>query len=81
VVATADEGYSRYDLDPSGLVLVEPEPEVLRSTFLGLLDAPGRMRYMQAYSRRLAEERFDWQSNAEHLAADYDVAREPGGVR
>jgi glycosyltransferase involved in cell wall biosynthesis/O-antigen/teichoic acid export membrane protein len=80
VVATADEGYSRYDLDPSGVVLVEPEPEVLRSTFLGLLGAPGRMSYMRAYSRRLAEERFDWQSNAGHLVADYDVAREPGGV-
>jgi glycosyltransferase involved in cell wall biosynthesis len=81
VVTTAEEAYSYYDLDPSGVALVPAEPGVLRSTFLDLLGKPGRMRYMQAYSRRLAEERFDWQSNAENLASEYEIACElaPGG--
>ena len=81
VVATADEAYSPYDLDPFGIALVPPEPEILRSTFLGLLGQPDRMRYMRAYSRRLAEERFDWQNNAEHLASEYEIACKPGRGR
>ena len=32
------------------------------------------MLYMQAYSRWLAEERFDRRKNAGHLAADYTRA-------
>ncbi len=75
VVATDEDAYSRYDLDPSGIALVPRDPEVLRSTFLHLLGTPGRMAYMEAYSRRLAEERFDWHRNADHLAAAYYRAR------
>jgi glycosyltransferase involved in cell wall biosynthesis len=82
VVATAEEAYSRYDLDPSGVSLVAPEPEVLRSTFLDILGDPDRKRHMQTYSRQLAEERFDWRRNAEHLASEYESAcdspRSPG---
>lgn len=63
-VATADEAYFRYDLDPDGLALVDPEPEVLRSAFLEILADPGRLRYMRAYSRMLAQERFDWWMNS-----------------
>jgi D-inositol-3-phosphate glycosyltransferase len=74
VVATAEEAYARYDLDPSGIALVPPEAEVFRSTFLDLLGKPDRMSYMQAYSRRLAIERFDWQSNGADLACDYEIA-------
>jgi len=74
VVATAEEAYSRYDLDPRGVALVPAEPAALRSTFLDLLGEPQRLRYMRAYSRRLAEERFDWQRNAEHLASEYELA-------
>ena len=81
VVATAADAYSRYDLDPSGVALVPAEPEVLRSTFLDLLGEPDRLSYMRAYSRRLAEERFDWHSNAEHLASEYEIAGQPGGGR
>jgi D-inositol-3-phosphate glycosyltransferase len=81
VVATAADAYSRYDLDPSGVALVPAEPEVLRSTFLDLLGEPDRLSYMRAYSRRLAEERFDWHSNAEHLASEYEIAGQPGGWR
>jgi D-inositol-3-phosphate glycosyltransferase len=76
VVTTAEEAYSQYGLDPAGVALVPPEPEILRSTFLDLLGKPARLRYMQTYSRRLAEERFDWQSNAEHLASEYEIACE-----
>ena len=76
VVTTAEEGYSRYDLDPDGVALVPAEPEVLRATFLDLLGQPDRMTYMRAYSRRLAQEQFDWQSNAANLAAEYEAACE-----
>ncbi len=75
VVATAEEAYSRYDLDPSGVTLVAPEPQVLRSAFLEILRSPERRAHMQGYSRHLAEERFDWRKNAEHLAAEYGQAR------
>ena len=77
VVATADEAYAGYDLDPSGVALVTPEPAVLRQTFLDILGDPDRARHMRAYSRRLAQQRFDWQANAEHLESDYDRVREP----
>ena len=76
VVTTNESAYADYDLDAAGIALVEPEPQVLRETFLAIIaDAP-RMLYMQAYSRQLAEERFDWRKNAGFLAADYTRARE-----
>jgi D-inositol-3-phosphate glycosyltransferase len=81
VVATAEEAYTRYDYDPSGVALVRAEPEVLRSTFLDLLGEPDRLSYMGAYSRRLAEERFDWHANARQLASQYEIAGQPGGGR
>ena len=65
VVATADPGYASYDLDPSGIALVEPEPAKLRAEFLDILGNPERRQRMQVYSRQLAEERLDWQRNAE----------------
>ncbi|MFZ0228764.1 MAG: glycosyltransferase family 4 protein [Mycobacterium sp.] len=71
VVATAQEAYSRYGLDPFGIALIDPEPEVLRSAFLQILADPDRMRYMQAYSRWLAEERFDWWKNSALHASRY----------
>ena len=77
VVATADPGYANYDLDPSGIALVEPEPAKLRAEFLDILGDPQRRRRMQVYSRQLAEERFDWQRKATELAADYAQACPP----
>jgi D-inositol-3-phosphate glycosyltransferase len=74
VVTTAEEAYSAYNLDPSGIALIEPEPEKLRSTFLEILSNPDRMQRMRAYSRQLAQDRFDWRRNAANLAADYSSA-------
>src|ERR1017187_652937 len=76
VRCTSREGQAEppYALEPFGVALVPPEPEILRSTFLGLLGQPDRMKYMRAYSRRLAEERFDWQRNAQHLASQDEIA-------
>jgi glycosyltransferase involved in cell wall biosynthesis len=71
VVTTAEDAYSAYDLDHTGIALVSPEPDVLRATFLGILNDPGRMTHMRIYSRCLAEERFDWGRNSEHLASEY----------
>ncbi len=74
VVTTAEEGYQEYSLDPSGIALVSPEPQVLRSTFLNVLADSKRMKRMQVYSRHIAEQRFDWRRNAERLASDYNYA-------
>jgi D-inositol-3-phosphate glycosyltransferase len=77
VVVTADPAYARYDLDPSGIALVEPEPAKLRAEFLDILGDPERRQRMQMYSRRLAQERFDWHRNTTELAAEYTGARPP----
>jgi D-inositol-3-phosphate glycosyltransferase len=79
VVAAAEEGYSRYGLDPAGVLLVPPEPEAMRSAFLQILADPHRNAYMRAYSRSLAEERFEWQRNAAHQASEYHRALWPVG--
>jgi D-inositol-3-phosphate glycosyltransferase len=81
VVAAAEEGYSRYGLDPAGVILVPPEPEAMRSAFLQILADPHCSAYMRAYSRRLAEERFEWQRNAAHQASEYHRALWPVGHR
>ena len=73
VVAAADEAYSRYGLDPSGIALVDPQPETLRSAFLEILGDSARMRYMQGYSRWLAEERFDWLQNTMLHVSQYQA--------
>ena len=78
-VVTADPGYASYDLDPSGIALVEPEPAELRAVFLDILGNPERRQRMQVYSRRLAKERFDWQRNTTDLAAEYTRACPPPG--
>lgn len=74
VVAAVDEAYSRYDLDPHGISLVDPEPGTLRSALLEILGDPARMRYMQTYSRQLAEERFDWCKNTLSHTPQYQAA-------
>jgi D-inositol-3-phosphate glycosyltransferase len=81
VVAAAEEGYSRYGLDPAGVILVPPEPEAMRSAFLQILADPHRSAYMRAYSRNLAEERFEWQRNAAHQTSEYHRALWPVGDR
>jgi D-inositol-3-phosphate glycosyltransferase len=79
VVATADPGYASYNLDPSGIALVEAEPADLRAEFLDILHNRERRQRMQAYSRQLAEERFDWERNATDLAVEYGRACQPPG--
>jgi glycosyltransferase involved in cell wall biosynthesis len=78
-VVTADPGYASYDLDPSGIALVEPEPAELRAEFLDILGNPERRQRMQVYSRQLAKERFDWERNTTDLAAEYTRACPPRG--
>jgi D-inositol-3-phosphate glycosyltransferase len=81
VVAAAEEDYSRYDLDPVGVDLIPPEPDALRSAFLRILADPRRRAYMSAYSRSLAEERFEWQTNAAHLGSEYHSALQLASLR
>src|SRR6185437_8993905 len=75
VVTSDDDGYARYGIDPAGVALVSPEPAALRSAFLDILRDQPRRRYMQSYSRQLAEERFDWHKNAAQLESDHALAR------
>jgi glycosyltransferase involved in cell wall biosynthesis len=75
VVTTSDPAYAGYDLDPAGIALVDPDPDVLRREFLDILGDDARRSYMSRYSRQLAKERFDWHRNAVDLAADYSRAR------
>lgn len=77
VEATADEAYSGYDLDIPGIALAPADQKTLRPAFLDTLGDRGRRKRMQAYPRRLAEERFNWQRNAEHLTADDECSCEP----
>lgn len=74
VVTTDDDGYARYEFDPAGIALVAPEPAALRSAFIDILSNQPRRHYMQAYSRQLAEERFDWHKNASQLEAEHVLA-------
>ena len=64
VVATLERDYALYDLDSRGIELIPTDPDALRSAILGILGDEERRLYMQQYSRALAEERFDWRSNA-----------------
>jgi len=75
VVTTDDDGYARYELDPAGVALVSPEPAALRSAFLDILRDQPRRQYMQAYSRELAQTRFDWHKNAAELDSEHALAR------
>lgn len=67
VVTSDNDGYARYGLDRGGIALVAPEPGALRSAFLEILNDQARREHMRAYSRQLAQERFDWNKNARSL--------------
>jgi D-inositol-3-phosphate glycosyltransferase len=71
VVATFEPDYDVYNLDRYGIELVSTDPGTLRRTFLDVLEDGGHLRYMREYSRRLAEERFDWRRNAREMANLY----------
>lgn len=75
VVTTDHDSYARYGFDPAGIALVAPEPAALRTAFLDILRDQPRRQYMQAYSRQLAQTRFDWHKNASQLEADHALAR------
>ena len=75
VVTTDDDGYASYEFDPAGIAFVAPQPGALRSAFLDILRDQPRRQYMRAYSRQLAEERFDWHKNASHLDSEHTLAR------
>lgn len=75
VVTTDDDGYARYGIDPAGVALVSPEPAALRSAFLDILRDQPRRQYMRAYSRELAQDRFDWHKNAIQLESEHALTR------
>lgn len=74
VVTTNDDSYAKYGFDPVGIALVSSEPGALRSAFLDILRDQPRRQFMRAYSRQLAEERFDWHKNASRLESDYALS-------
>lgn len=79
IVAAAEEAYAQYGFDPAGIAFIRPEPRELRAAFLRILHEPGRSRYMRAYSRRIAEQCFDWRANAARHAVEYNSVYRPSG--
>jgi D-inositol-3-phosphate glycosyltransferase len=71
VVATHNLAYATYELDPAGVALISPEAAQLRATFLDILSDPERQARMRSYSRKVAEDLFDWQKNVGQLAAEH----------
>lgn len=64
VITTDDPAYESYSLDRRLISLVAPDATAIKTKILALLrDAPQRSA-MAHYSRRLAEELFDWDKNA-----------------
>jgi glycosyltransferase involved in cell wall biosynthesis len=78
VVATKERDYAAYGLDPDGIELVPAEPQSLRTAFLEILGDEERLARMRRYSRELAEDRFDWRSNAQGLVHLYDDLADAG---
>jgi D-inositol-3-phosphate glycosyltransferase len=74
IVATKDAAYDQYELDPKGIAFVAAAPDVLRRTFLEILQDEERCDRMRSYSLDLAMTRFDWRSNAADLADLYRLA-------
>jgi glycosyltransferase involved in cell wall biosynthesis len=83
VVATHMAEYAAYEFGPDDLVLVPPEAAPLQRAIKDLLGDDASMSRLRASARRVAEERFDWKSNAERMAALYERAgrgtRQPRG--
>jgi len=63
VITTHEKEYDREDLDTSKIVLCDPTPENLRNEIKKCITDHTYMDAMSAYSRRLAEERFSWETN------------------
>ncbi|MBV9009904.1 MAG: glycosyltransferase family 4 protein [Verrucomicrobia bacterium] len=58
-----DPGYSEYRIDRAMITLVRPEPVLLSRAIRQLLGDASRLAKMRLYSRRFAEEHFDWETN------------------
>lgn len=71
VVTTDDPAYAAYDLDPHLLRLVPPSAPALQGALEDLATRPDLRARMAAYSRDLAERRFDWNANFTRLLGLY----------
>lgn len=63
IVAFDDPRYAEYELDRTLISLVGREPDQIRDAILKPLRDPELTTKMSAYSRELAESRFDWSRN------------------
>ncbi len=76
IVTTNEPGYAEYNLDQTLITFVEPKAESLKTTMTKLVDDPELLQKMGAYSRALAVERFDWDTNISPLLSIYaDIAK------
>ena len=71
VVTTDDPAYQEYDFDKRLLRLIPAQPEALRAALEALADDPELRSEMAEYSRKVAAERFDWNSNFSRLLQIY----------
>jgi len=63
VVTTDEPAYIHYDIDRTGVAFCEPVGERIREEIKRILSDSTVRTHMKTYSRRFAEERFDWKKN------------------
>jgi D-inositol-3-phosphate glycosyltransferase len=73
VVTTDDPGYDMYGLDPALVTLLPAGSPRLGTALDALAADPGRRREMSLYSRRFAEENFNWSRHVTALRQTFEA--------
>jgi phosphatidylinositol alpha-mannosyltransferase len=73
VVASDIPGYRDVVTPETGLLVPPGDPDALVHAIVGLLDDEPRRRSMGACARRMAEERYSWDTIAERLVEIYEL--------
>lgn len=71
IVATYDERYDSYGIDRGRLCLIRPEAAEIRRALRAVVGDPDLAHKMSEYSRHLAVQHFDWQTNQQSLLGLY----------
>ncbi|MHB1923561.1 MAG: glycosyltransferase family 4 protein [Acidimicrobiales bacterium] len=75
IVTSDDPAYREYDVDRDLICFVRREATALRTSITAVLKDPIRRRAMGEYSRRMAEERFSWETNYDREYVLYGLGR------
>jgi len=77
VVATDEPDYAAYQFGPDDIAFVPADTDGLKRALQSLLADGERLGRMQAASRRVAIERFEWRANAAQLMSLYQRSTAP----